>query len=301
MNTNMDVYTRITEEIIKKIESGAKDFQMPWYNTKDGTLLAPVNAKTGNNYKGINIVSLWVSGITSGYSKGLWATYKQWAELGAQVRKGEKASLIVFYKPFNSITTKDEVEQEEESKTSSSKHLMARTSFVFNVEQVDNYSQPPDPIFNLEDRIEGAENFFSSLNAVIEHRGNRACYVPSLDKIEMPKFEVFRDANSYYATLAHEFTHWTGHTSRCNRDLTGRFGTSSYAAEELVAELGAAFLCSFLGLNNQPREDHASYIASWLTLFKGDKKAIFTAASKAQEALDWLQQRHSQATQQKAA
>ncbi len=295
-STSNDIYSKITEQIIAKIQAGAGEFEMPWHKTKTGTLITPINAVTGNNYKGVNIVSLWASAMSANYSSGVWATYKQWSDLGAQVRKGEKASLIVFYKSLKIVgkhNDSDEGEQQEPS-SNSKQMLYARTSFVFNSDQVDGYKPPPEPTFNLEQPIENAEKFFGYLGATIEHGGNKACYFPGFDKIQMPKFEAFNDSNSYYAILAHEVTHWTGHASRCNRDLSGRFKTRSYAAEELIAELGAAFLCSLLGLSNEPRQDHAAYIASWLELLKDDNRAIFTAASKAQQAIDWLQAKQPQ-------
>lgn len=290
--TTSDVYSRITEEIIKKMEQGAGDFKLPWYKTKDSTLISPVNAKTGNNYKGINILSLWMSGMSEGYSRGIWATYKQWSELGAQVRKGEKGSLIAFYKILDVVGKGQPQSDEptESTKSATIKHRMyAQMSYVFNADQVDGYTPPPEPSFNPDSRIAEVEKFFASLDAIVEHGGNKAFYSPSLDKIQMPYFGAFRDKESYYSVLAHEVTHWTGHTSRCNRDFSGRFGSSSYAAEELVAELGAAFLCSLLKITNEPRQDHANYISDWISILKKDKKAIFTASSKAQEAVDWLE------------
>ena len=137
-------------------------------------------------------------------------------------------------------------------------------------------------------RIDHAEAFFAALDADIRHGGNRACYVPALDQIRMPPFEAFRDPVAYYATLAHEAMHLTGHPSRCARDLSGRFGDESYAVEELVAELGAAFVCADLALTPEPRPDHAAYVASWLKVLRSDKRAIFTAAAKSQAAADWM-------------
>lgn len=289
MSTNTDVYSRITEEIVKQMEQEGVSWKAPWYKSKEGSLISPVNASTGNNYKGINIVSLWVRAITAGYKQGTWATYKQWSELGAQVRRGENGTLIVFYKPFEIASKAKEESQIEESSSSSTKYKMyAKMSFVFNIEQVDGYIAP-EPTLNQDTRLEEVEEFFASLGAKIEHFGNRACYSCDCDKILMPKFGCFTNKESYYAVLSHELIHWTGHQNRCNRALKARFGSASYAAEELVAELGAAFLCSLLKISNEPRQDHSSYIASWLKLFKDDKKAIFTAASKAQEAVDYIE------------
>ena len=166
--------------------------------------------------------------------------------------------------------------------------VLARGYAVFNAEQVDGYEVPPTPPRPEIQRVQEAERFFEALGADIKHGGNRAFYRPSGDHIQMPNFESFRDAVSYYSVLAHEATHWTGATLRLDRDLSGRFGNAAYAAEELVAELGAAFLCADLGLTNEPRPDHAAYVANWLQVLKEDKRAIFTAAAKAQQAADYV-------------
>lgn len=283
---NSELYTKITDQIIAAIEKGVGKYEMPWHNLNT----FPTNARTGKRYQGINVLSLCVA-ADSFYKTNLWGTYKQWLELGAQVKKGQKGTMIVFYKLFG-VESQQQEDQEEKGKSST--RIFTNYSFVFNADQVEGYIpqaiEPPS--FNPDNRIDVVEEFFNSLGADINHGGNKACYQPSTDKIKMPLFETFNDANSYYANLAHEITHWTAHPSRCNRDLSGRFGTQSYAAEELIAELGAAFLCSLLKLNNEPREDHASYIADWLTLLKKDNKAIFTAATKAEQAITWLEEKH---------
>jgi len=169
--------------------------------------------------------------------------------------------------------------------------VFARGYSVFNAAQVDGYEAPALPVLPEPERIGHAEAFFAALGADIRHGGNRASYLPGLDQIRMPPFPAFHDAVAYYATLAHEATHMTGHASRCARDLRGRFGEEAYAAEELVAELGAAFLCADLALAPEPRPDHAAYVASWLKVLRDDKRAIFTAAAKAQAAADWMHAR----------
>ena len=139
--------------------------------------------------------------------------------------------------------------------------------------------------------IEHAEAFFGSIGATVRHGGNEAFYRPSTDHIQMPPFAAFKDGVAYYSVLAHEHTHWTANAARCDRQLGKRFGDNAYAAEELIAELGAAFTNAHLGLSTEPRADHAQYLASWLKVLKADKRAIFTAASKAQQATDWMIQR----------
>jgi len=175
--------------------------------------------------------------------------------------------------------------------------VFARGYSVFNAGQVDRYMAPALPVLPEPERIGHAEAFFAALGADIRHGGNRACYVPSLDQVRMPPFPAFCDAVAYYATLAHEATHLTGHPSRCNRDLRGWFGEEAYAAEELVAELGAAFICADLALTPEPRSDHAAYVASWLKVLRGDKRAIFAAAAKAQQAADWMHARQPAAAE----
>ena len=175
---------------------------------------------------------------------------------------GEQSSPVVFWK----INGPDEGEDGgnsggaagEGSEDGRRPRMFARGYSVFNAAQVDGYAAPALPALPEPERIGHAEAFFAALGADIRHGGNRACYVPSLDQIRMPPFPAFRDAVAYYATLAHEATHLTGHPSRCNRDLRGRFGEEAYAAEELVAELGAAFVCADLALTPEPRPDHAA-------------------------------------------
>ena len=175
------------------------------------------------------------------------------------------------------------------------RRFFARGYRVFNAAQVDGFTPPEVPSLPTAERIAHAESFFEGLGAEIRHGGNRAYYHPKDDYIQLPPFEAFRDAVAYYATLAHESVHLTGHHSRLDRDLSGRFGDDAYAAEELIAELGAAFLCARLGLANEPRPDHAAYLSSWLRVLRSDERAIFTAASQAQAAVDWMeeQQAHS--------
>jgi antirestriction protein ArdC len=141
------------------------------------------------------------------------------------------------------------------------------------------------------ERIDQADAFFRAIGSDLRHGGNQAYYSPSGDYVQMPPFAAFRESISYYSVLAHEHTHWTASAARCNRELGKRFGDNAYAAEELIAELGAAFTCAHLGLSTEPREDHAQYLQSWLRVLKADKRAIFTAASKAQQATDWMIQR----------
>lgn len=223
---------------------------------------------------------------TKGYSSGEWATYRQWTEKGAQVRKGEKSSTVVLWKWDNNAHGDD-------SETKGHSRLLFTTGYaVFNAEQVDGYTPKVEPIVSMNQRVRDADAFFDSLGATVRHGGNRAYYQPSDDRIQMPKLEQFIDSTHYYSTEAHEFGHWTGHPSRLDRKtiMKARFGDMDYAAEELVAEFTAAFTCALLGFGSSPREDHAQYIQNWLTVLKADNKAVFVAASKAQAAVDFMKQ-----------
>lgn len=284
-----DLYERVTADIVAVIEQGASTFQMPWYRSG---IKRPVNASTQKRYHGVNVLGLWAAAQMAGYSSGYWATYKQWKELGAQVRRGERASLIVFYKKIE-----QEIRDQEEIEDGSRKtYLLIRPSMVFNASQVDGWTSPKPEIREPAKLVAQAETFMSTSRAQVRHGGDRAYYAPVADYIQLPDRERFTGSTtsspteSYYATALHELTHWTGHETRLDRKLalSKRFGDEAYAMEELVAELGAAFLCCDLGITNTPRPDHAAYIAKWLRVLKTDKKAIFAAASKASQAHEYL-------------
>jgi antirestriction protein ArdC len=286
--TPRDIYQTITDRVVAAIESGAPDFQMPWHGEAASTM--PTNALTKKKYRGVNVLSLWASRIVSDFRTSVWGTYKQWRECGDQVRKGEKSSVVVFYKELER-----EARNAETGEPETEKIRIARASHVFNADQVDGYAPPELP--TLEDRTETiakAERFVLATGAIVRHGGCSASYRPSTDTIQMPDRGLFTGTKtstpteSYYSTLLHELTHWTGREDRVNRDLSKRFGDESYAMEELVAEFGAAFLCATLGVAPEPRADHAAYLDHWLKVMKADKRALFTAASKASEAVDFL-------------
>ena len=278
-----DIYGEITNQIIEAIEAGADSYQMPWHvNGADSAL--PVNASTHRPYRGVNVMMLWAVAAKKAYKTNLWGTYQQWRELGAQVRKGEKSTPVVFWKFFDE-------EDEHEGNERNQKGVMARAYHVFNAAQVDGYEMPVIPRLAETERIERAEQFFNSVKADIREGGSRAFYAPAEDYIQMPPFAHFKKADFRYSVLAHEVTHWTGAVTRLNRNLAPRFQKEAYAAEELVAELGSAFVSAELGLEIEPRRDHAPYIQSWLAVLRNDRRAIFTAATKAQQAVDWLFQR----------
>jgi antirestriction protein ArdC len=258
---------------------------MPWH-TSGKFAFSPINVTSGKPYRGINTVCLWAAAQAKGYERGEWATYQQWQDKGGQVRKGEKATTVVFWKFAHESA--ESQEDGAETLAGRSRLLFTRGYSVFNAAQVDGYTPKPDTDTTMPERIAHAEAFFQAIRADVRNGGNRAYYSPDSDHIQMPPFQAFTENVSYYSTLAHEHTHWTAPASRCDRQLGKRFGDNAYAAEELIAELGAAFTCAHLGLSTEPREDHAQYINSWLKVLKADARAIFTAASKAQQATDWL-------------
>ena len=276
-----DIYEQITGAIIAAIEEGAPTYEMPWH-----TLATPINAATRKAYRGINTLTLWCIGRKRGYATQEWATYRQWSEMGAQVRRGERSASVVFWKFLES--SDDAVEEVQESTATSRRIPLAREYHVFNAAQVEGYVPQPEVRLAESERIDHAERFFRALPGVVRHGGDRAFYSPATDEIQIPAFEQFKSAAAYYSTLAHEHTHWSGASSRLNRDLTGRFGDARYAMEELIAELGSAFLCADLALGVEPRRDHAAYIDSWLSVLKSDKRALFSAAGHAQKAAAYL-------------
>ena len=287
--TKPDVYERVTSQIVTAIEQGVSNWRMPWH-TSGKFAFSPINVASKKPYRGINTVCLWAAAQAKGYERGEWATYQQWQERGAQVRKGEKSTLVVFWKFANDTADS----QDSEEQASRSRLLFTRGYSVFNAAQVDGYTPKSDADTPIEQRIESAERFFRAINARIVHQGNRAFYSPADDTITLPPFAAFFTPVDYYSTRAHETGHWTAAAGRCNRELGKRFGDNAYSIEELIAELTAAFTLAHLGLSSEPRQDHAQYIASWLRVLKTDKRAIFTAASKAQQAADYLIQKSAQ-------
>lgn len=286
--TNLDrksVYERVTAEIIAAMDKPF-DFSMPWHH--DGSSCArPVNVTSGKPYRGINILALWAAGAGLGFGSGLWGTYRQWSERGAQVRKGERASSVVFWKPIDSRASGEADDAED----SYQQRFFARGYAVFNADQVEGFELPAAPVLPECERHAAADSFLAALGIDMHVGGLEAYYRPSTDSVHLPDFERFRDAASYYAVAIHECGHATGAKHRLDRDLTGRFGTAAYAAEEICVELAAGFILADLGIAHHPRPDHAAYIASWIDLLRDDPRAIFTAASKAQAIADWMNAR----------
>ena len=288
----MDIYQTITDKIVGLIEAGAGKWRMPWHSREAGAIMArPHNPLSGTRYRGINVALLWAAAEAKGYTSHAWATYNQWQAAGAQVRKGERSELVFFWKRV--AVAEGEDDDGEAGEDTRKYRFIARAYNVFAAEQVDGWEPVGEPAAAPEGlaetlRIGMADGFFRAVGAKIEHGGNRACYIPAADMIRMPQFADFDEPVAYYATLGHEHVHWTGAEGRCAREFGKRFGDAAYAFEELVAELGAAFLCAELGLANEPRPAHAAYIDTWLDVLRRDKRAIFTAGGKAQAAVEFL-------------
>jgi antirestriction protein ArdC len=283
-----DVYQKITDQIVSELEKGVRSWFKPWNaGHAAGRITRPLRGN-GIPYQGINVLMLWSAAMAKGYTAPIWMTFKQALDLGAHVRKGEEGNLVVYADKI--VRTETDAASGEDTERAIA---FMKGYTVFNVEQIDglpeHFYAKPAPRSETVQRIERAESFFAATGANVVHGGSRACYVLSTDNVHMPCIDFFRDSESYYATRAHETVHWTRHPSRLDRDFgRKRFGDEGYAMEELVAELGSAFLSADLELTPEVREDHAAYIASWIKVLKDDKRAIFTAASHAQRAADFL-------------
>jgi antirestriction protein ArdC len=273
----LNIYDETTQAIISALESAdIGKFEKPWFNIG----IAPLNAISRKPYRGINHVLLGFKPYTSKF----YASYKQWKEKDCQVRKGEKGHRVVFW----NFT---------EDKDTGKEYAFLRYYTVFNAEQVTgDYALSLDSSLqnvklNSNEAIACAESLTGSYlaNENIKFiNGDRAYYSPATDTICNPKLGQFKDAHSYYSTLLHEMTHSTGHVKRLSRPLANTFGSKDYAKEELIAELGAAMLCGYLGISSTPRKDHAQYISSWLQILRDDKRFVISAAGKAQKACDYI-------------
>lgn len=282
-----DVYQKITDKIIADLERGELTWLKPWSaRNSEGRIVKPLR-HNGAAYSGINVLMLWGAALEAGFLSPTWMTFKQALELGAHVRKGERGNLVVYADTITKTEAQDDGGEAERVIP------FMKSYTVFNVEQIEGlpaqYYAKPEPVIDPAQRINHADAFFAATGAEVRHGGGQAYYSGGTDHVQMPAFESFRSPEAYYATLAHELTHWTKHKTRLDRDLgRKRWGDEGYAREELVAELGAAFLCADLALTPETRADHAAYIQSWLKVLKEDKRAIFSAAAHAQKAADYL-------------
>ena len=284
-----DLYTTITTTIVTQLEAGCRPWHRPWDAAHAaGGISRPLRC-TGQPYNGVNVLVLWLTAFERGYTCPIWLTFRQAQELGGHVKKGEKGTMVVYANTFAKTETDQETGEETTERVP---FLKAYT--VFNAaEQTEGlpghyYARAQAPR-NHEDRLDHADTFFENTRAYTRHGGDRAFYSPSADFIQLPSYDSFENRESYYATRAHESVHWTGHEKRLNRSFESkRFGDAGYAVEELVAELGAAFLCADLGITPEVLPEHASYLDAWLKVLKADKRAIFTVASHASKATEYL-------------
>jgi antirestriction protein ArdC len=300
MKTRQDIYARVTESVITSLEQGVRPWLKPWNAEHSaGRITRPLRAN-GVPYQGVNVLLLWGEAMDKGYTAPIWMTFNQARELNGRVRKGEHGSTVVYADRITKIEAGENGEDVERAVP------FLRSYTVFNVEQIEElpahyYAEPSEPL-PVGERIGQANCFIDGTGATIRHGGNQAFYSLTDDRVQLPPFESFKDPQSYYATALHELTHWTRHPSRLAREFgRKRFGDAGYATEELVAELGSAFLCADLGMTAEVRDDHTAYIASWLQALKNDKRLIFTAASHAQRACDYLHQLQPQPPRDHAA
>jgi antirestriction protein ArdC len=295
----MDVRQVVTDRIIALLEKGGNVFRERW--TRGASRGVPRNGKTAAAYHGANVLLLWDAAIEQGYASNVWLTYKQAASLGAQVRKGERAVMCAhFERKAGKMQEGDGVasvpDGEEEGEAEEAPRggfLVARPFWVFNVAQIDGLPSEVldlcvDPVKSPNGPVEGALRLLGGCNATIRHGFEHAMYQPELDEIRLPWPKRFTSGEAYSATLLHELVHWTGHPSRLHRQFGKRFGDAAYAFEELVAELGSAFVMGHCGLVNATIEGHAAYLDSWLQVLKNDRTAIFTAARHAGAAFEFI-------------
>jgi antirestriction protein ArdC len=277
-----DLYAQVTLRIIGALEAGVAPRVRPWSTGADAL---PMNAGTHRPYRGVNVLLLGLEAQAHGYPLQRWLTYRQAIELGGQVRRREHGATVVFWK----LRERDGGAAAEPVETEAKRRVvpLLRAFTVFNVAQIDGL---PEAITATErptwDAEAQAEGLLADSGARIQHGGSKAYYQPSTDVIQLPARAAFATAANYYATALHEGLHWTSHPSRCNRQLGQRFGDDAYAAEELIAEIGSAFLCAHCRIDGQLQ--HASYISNWLRVLRNDVRAIFVLAAKAQQGAEFI-------------
>ncbi|MCO4312475.1 ArdC family protein [Pectobacterium versatile] len=275
--TKTDIYQTVTDSIITALEAGVKPWTCPWQRVP-GMSGLPSNFATGIAYSGMNIMLLWCSASEQGFGDPRWMTYRQAQAVGGQVRKGEHGTTAIFYTTLEKENEDGEIDQIP----------MLKTFTVFNVEQIDGLTLTTAVVSPAEtfEPLPQAENLLHCSGARIIEKGQNAFFKPLTDEVWLPERHLFSDAANFYATGLHELVHWSGAKTRLNREMKGKFGSEGYAFEELIAELGSAFLMADLGIVGEVQ--HESYIASWLKALKNDKRYIFKAASTASKAHRYL-------------
>lgn len=267
-----EYYEAITDKVVALMEAHGQDWTKPWTTGANASL--PRNIITGNIYRGINTIPLALMTMANGWEHPFFASRKQWESIRAELKPDATPCDVIFYKPGGN------------------NQAVLRLWTVYNASDVKPETfllrMPRQPEPNSDERLAETDAWIKKTEAKIKHGFGHACYIPSRDEIHMPNFETFVDAPSYYGTALHELTHWTGNKDRLNRLRHSRFGDEEYANEELVAELGAAFLCVQHGITPEPRADHAKYLNHWVSHLKNHPRAIFQASAKAQKAVSYM-------------
>jgi antirestriction protein ArdC len=282
--TATELFEQVTADLVAAIEAGASNWRMPWQRL---AAVGTPRSVDGRRYRGWNALVLAMTAADRDWSSATWATYRGWQRHRARVRRGEHGTRVVLWKPTERTAPDDDNDMTDDVRRS----LFARTFTVFAAEQIDGAEHLISPAACLCDestRLADAECYFGQVGASVAYGGDVACYVPRLDLIRLPTFGQFARPADFYSTAAHEHVHWTGHASRLGRDLSGRFGDRAYGAEELIAELGAAFWCAQFRLEQATRTDHAAYLGDWLALLRHDSRALVAACGHAQRAVDFL-------------
>lgn len=279
------LYDEVTAKIIAQLEAGRFPWVQPWGKAGGAALGLPVNATSRRRYSGINILLLWGALFENGYGANSWVTFRQALAAGGSVRRGERGTPIVF---VNRFTPQDEQDRAARDGDEARGVPFLKRFTVFNLDQCDGLESLRPDTAPLPERevVPVAEALIEATGAVFRIGGSRAFYAPSPDYVQVPPQPAFRDQINYYRTAFHELSHWTGHPSRLDRDQTGAYGGTAYGREELVAEMGSAFVCASLGIT--PTVRHADYLGAWLETLREDNRAIFRAASQASKAADFL-------------
>ena len=284
---NAEIMQEVADRVVEMMQDHGTNWVKPWTSTSNGAVSGfPRNVASGKNYRGINIMLL----LGSGHSGAEWGTFKQWKAKGASVRRGSKGTKIVFWKRLD--------KRDDEGNVTSS-FWMLKTYNVFNAEQVDGYAgntveDAVEAVDVSEERCEDFDAMVETLGVDLRFDESSAYYAPMGDFVNMPDFSSFNGTDTstqretYYSTLAHEITHWTGGKKRLDRLTSCKFGDKDYAFEELVAELGAVFLTMTFGISPAPRPDHAKYLNNWVAALKETPQVIFAASKQAQGAMDYI-------------
>jgi antirestriction protein ArdC len=280
-----NIHQEIADKIVSMMEKDGVNWVKSW--TGAGTAGRPTNVTTGKRYQGINTVMLMMAAQSTDYPTNIWATYQQWQAKGAQVRKGKHGTGIIKF-----VELQDETKLDKNGDPTRFGFLKGYS--VFNASQVDGYAIPVAARPSEAEAVLAADLYVAATGAVIHYGCEHAVYSPATDTIRMPDRERFLAGNgatateNFYSVLFHELTHWTASKARCDRDLSKRFGSEGYAFEEIIAQLGAAFLGADIGIEAQPSQQHAGYINSWIAAIKKHPNAVVTAASAASKAVDFL-------------